>query len=196
MHVQRISKSGGLPLPLEDVQLDLRVDDTADAPTLKRLIMGAAGFLERRSGFVIIPGTFEAILCGGWPIDAFEIMRGPLRGVTAIQYLSDNAVWSDATLTDFQISALEKSFVVSPLSTFVAPDIFSDLDSVKVVFEAGFRSDTSGADEAPEMPDELKTTLVMLVGHYYQNRELFAADKIAEVELGAGALLASVRQYW
>jgi hypothetical protein len=65
------------------------------------------------------------------------------------------------------------------------------------VAESGVDNESGEGDQdALPIPDDIRTTLVALTGHFYENRELFAADKIAQVEASAGSLLASNRMFW
>lgn len=193
---RKLERAEELPVSIEDLALDLRVDDEeADEATLTRILRGAAGFLERRTGYVIIPGTYQVDMPGWW-FGGLEIMRGPLRSLTSIAYLADATTWTAADLAGFYVDEGDKSFTVNPLRSFVRPTLWSELMRVRLTFEAGFAADDESGAGLQHLDDGLRTCLIALCAHYYQNRELFAAGKIAEVEMGAGNLLAAFRQFW
>lgn len=202
MQLVKTWTSAALPLNLEDVALDLRLDSDDDLTTLERMIRAAGDFLEKRTGFVINAGTYRAIF-NDWycafPCAPLEIMRAPFRSLNSISYLSAKDTWTDVSLDDFQTSERGKSFLVTALSTFDPPDLFLCVDSVRVEFDAGVDPDSGDSNlsgDPKPMDADVKTILTMLVGHFYKNRELFDADKVAQIELSAGSLLGSLRQFW
>lgn len=205
MRLSKIWTSESLPLDLDEVKLDLRVDSNDDDGTISRMISAAADFAEIRTGLVFAAGTYEVLFddfdccfpCRDRGIREFH--RAPLRSVNAISYLSGNAEYTDLDLADFMVSNRGKSFAIGPLSTFSAPTLFEGFDCVRVTFDAGYdpADQDSGLSGDPiPLPGGLKTMLTMIVGHYYKNRELFDADKIGALELGAGSLLGAYRQFW
>lgn len=204
--LRKVLSSQALPLNLEAVKLDLRVDSSDEDATIERMIRGAAAFLERRTGWAVIPARYHAVY-SEWPCGPQEIYRAPLRDLLDIEYLSAANTWSAVDPSDFQVSRRQKSFIVQALTTFEAPNLFTDLDSVRFVFDAGFDiegDDSSGVessfhtDETDPLPmdDDVRVLLTMLVGHWYQNRELFLADKMTEIEERAGSLLGAHRTHW
>jgi len=188
--------SEALPIPLEDLKLDLRVDSSDEDDTISRMARAAGAFLEIRTGWSVIPGTYQVLLCE-FPCGPLEIYRSPLRDLESIEYLSAADTWDTVDLADFQISRRRKSFVIAPLSTFVAPTLFTDLDSVRITFTAGFDAeDSSFGDGTQPIDDGVRTLMTMLVAHWYQNRELFLADKGAQIEEKAGSMLGAYRTFW
>jgi uncharacterized phiE125 gp8 family phage protein len=201
----KIWTSDNVPLDVDEVMLDLRVDSDDDRTTITRMIRAAGDFLEKRTGYVINAGTYRAIFndwCDLFPCPPTrEICRAPFRGLNSISYLAARDDWQGVDVEDFQVSERQKSFLITALSTFdpgiVAP--FICVDSIRVEFDAGFDPvdvDSNVSGEPRELEDGLKTLMTMLVGHYYKNRELFEADKIAQIEVGAGSMLGAYRQFW
>lgn len=183
------------PVPVEDLMLDLRVDSDDEEETVRRMMRGACAFLERRTAHVLIPGSYEVDLRGWW-VGELELNRGPLREVTGVRYLVDADDWASVDLADFYVRGQDRAFTIQPLTRFDRPTLWSEAGHVQLLFDAGYRTqDESGAD-GPAMDDGLRTTLTMLVAHYYKNRELFAAGALEAVEKGAEGILGAYRQYW
>ena len=192
MQIVKILTSEALPVPLEDVQLDLRVDSEDDADTVERLIRAAGSFLEIRTGWSVIPGNYTALL-SEWPCGPLEIYRAPLRELESIEYLSDVDTWTEVDVAEFQLSRRKKSFVISPLSTFIAPTLFTCLDSVRINFAAGFDAgDSAFGDGSYPIEDGMRTLLTMFVAEGYKNRELGSAM----LENRWSAMLAAYRTFW
>jgi uncharacterized phiE125 gp8 family phage protein len=199
---RKLTRSAALPVPVDDLLLDLRVDSDEEVPTLERLERACCDFIERRTGFVLMPGTYQVDLPSWWS-GPLEIMRGPLRELTGISYLTSATTSVDAPLDGFWVEEQDRSFSVRPLSTFDRPVLWSEVGRVRLTFDAGFgiepesgQSGESGEDAFPPMDDGLRTILTMSVAHYYKNRELFDAGKLEQLELGAMAFLGAYRQFW
>lgn len=211
MAMRKIKTSNGFPIPVEELLADLRIDSDDEAKTVMRLARAAAAFIEKRTGMVVLQGTYEAKF-SQWNILApWEFMRTPLREISEISWLDGTQsppTWEDVAISKFFSTELDKSFIIMPLSSADSsflPTIWAPFHGIRVRFNAGYDielesgdAQESGSGDGAELtlPDDLRTTLTMLVGHFYENRELFAADKIAEVEMSAGSLLASNRQFW
>jgi uncharacterized phiE125 gp8 family phage protein len=195
LHLRRLSWSDDLPVSLEAVALDLRVDAPEDEEqTLKALVRGAAGFLERRTGYVILQGQYE-LLAPAWWTGPAEVMRTPLRSIDAIEYQGARDDWTAVDPLHYWTSPRERSFLIRLLDTFSRPALWQNEDCVRVRFTAGFDTEESTDGEQP-MDPALRTCLMMLVGHYYANRELFLAGKLEQVEMTAGSLLGTLRTFW
>jgi uncharacterized phiE125 gp8 family phage protein len=209
MEIRRIWSSGSLPVSIADLKLDLRVDSDDEDDALDRMARGAAGFLERRTGFVLIPGRYEtwgpppAQL--QWPTFQpmpWEIMRGPLRELEQISYRNSASTFADLAISDFIVQEQSRSFLIGAPNGFNWPtDIYysNPLPNFRVRFMAGFDTvdlDSGVSGEEHPLDDGMRTCFLALCAHFYQNRELLAADKVAEIEAGAGSLLGAYRQFW
>lgn len=196
MEIRRIATSSALPVELDDVKLDLRIDSGDEDETIERMIRTAASLLETRTGFVLLGGRFEALLDCFAPV---EIMRGPFRELVAVDAMTGKNDWTALDVSDFRVIEKERSFELSPFYPWTAePTLYTMRAGVRVRFEAGFDTLETGQSGEGDHPidDKLRGALIALTGHYYENRELFAADKLTEIESTAGGLLNSIRQFW
>lgn len=195
----KIERDEGLPISTDEIIADLRIDADDEAATLERLERGACDFLERRTGLVVLPGTYQVQLRDWW-IGGMTIMRAPLRDLIGVEYLAEDRTWTAVDTDNFHVDSDLQSFTVLGLSSFARPSLWAEAigaQRVRLTFTAGFElPDESGSGGGPQMPDGLRTTLLMLIGHYYQNRELYLAAKVADVEFSAGNLLGAYRQFW
>lgn len=199
MEIRRIDSEEGLPVSLEDLREDLRFDDDDDDGTLTRMAQTAAGLIERRSGYVLIPGTFEATPdC----LEAWNIMRSPFRSLDAIEAMTGKNDWTAIDVNEFQVIEKARGFNIAPFPTFEPPTLYVPTGSLRIRFSAGFdlapsssESDASGDTDHPIDPT-VRGVFIALVGHYVKNRELFEADKLTEIESTAGGLLNAIRTFW
>jgi uncharacterized phiE125 gp8 family phage protein len=205
---RKLSVTQGMPVSIEDIARDLRVEDDDNFATLTRMARAAATFIERRSGFAVLQGRYEALFSSWSCIFAtWEFMRAPLRSIVEISMLDGTQSppdWIVQPIEHFFVTEHEKSFYVRALSTFAAPQVWAPMDGIRVRFDAGFDvlaqtgvTQQSGDDtEDRPIPDDLVTLLTMFTGELYKNREAFAADTAGAVQSIGNAMLTSVRQIW
>lgn len=190
---RKVRAIAALPISIDDLMLDLRVDSDEEAPTVRRMANAAAEFIERRTGYVIRPGRYEVLLDG---FGDFDIQRGPLRELESIEYLVAADDWEALPAEDYRTIRGASEFKVRMLSTFDRPAIWGEAREagVRMTFTAGYETAESDADYPLE--DGLAGVLTLLTGHYLKNRELFDGGNVKAVELGASNLLGPYRKLW
>jgi len=197
--IRKIS-TGQLPVDIEEILEDLRVDDPDDErETVDRMARAACAFIEKRTGYSMLPTVFELTGSQWWSGGPLEILMGPLREIDAIEYLRARDDWVAVPDAEFWTSTGARDFAVRFLDTFDRPTLWQREDCVRMRFQTGFDAfDESGGDHPIE--DGLRTILLMITGHYYQHREMLGvADAkygLGAVELGATSLLGAYRQFW
>jgi len=208
--IRKIAPAAGFPISLGDIKDDLRVDSSDDDGTIMRMARAAAAFLEIRTACSVLAGRYEAHF-SDWCYHApWELNRWPLREVLEIAWLdcvSTSPSWTPVDLDQFFIETRSRNFLIIPHRSFNAPALNAPFSGIRVRFIAGFdvelTTGESGGEQVSEsdaepkpIEDGMRMLLQMLIAHYYENRELFLADKLAQVEAGAGSLLAGYRQFW
>ena len=199
--LRKIDAYGDLPMALADLMLDLAIDDPDFEATVERLGRFSCNFMERRTARVPIQSSYE------WRSDCFwygtmEIRRFPCREITGFQYLPKDAAngdaWVEIPADQYWVVNTGDSFTVMLLDDFVWPDLWQLQNSIRILFNAGYDSETEtdSEDGAFPFPDEMRTLVTMMTAHCYQHRELFAADRAADVEVGLGSILGAYSTYW
>ncbi|MEG1028452.1 MAG: hypothetical protein RSE34_00030 [Brevundimonas sp.] len=196
--VQKV-RAGELPVDVEEILIDLRVDDPEDdADTVERMARAACAFIERRTCYTLLPTEYEITL-DTFALNSWKIDRGPLRQIDAIEFQKDRDVWEAVDPELYWTTAGARDFTLRMLSAFKAPTLWQNEACVRLRFSTGFDSFTESGGDLP-IEDGLRTVLLMVTGHYYKNRELLgAADAkygLQAVELGATSLLGSYRQFF
>lgn len=192
-------RAQGLPVDVEEILEDLRVDDPdEERGVVERLAMAACDFIELRTGWSLRPTTYEIILSQWWT-GAMRVERGPLRSVTGVSYLADRDDWRDLDPVSYWAAPRGDNFDLRCLSGFERPAPWQPEDSIRVRFDAGFDAHDTASGYLP-IDDGLRTILLMITGHYYRNREIqgVADSKVGRtnVELGATSLLGAYRKFW
>lgn len=192
---------GDLPVSLEALMDHLKVDDPDDdEETVVGMALAACAFIEKRTGWVLLPTSYEVLMPAVWT-GGLLVYRGPLRGepVLAVQTARDQ--WEDAPSDDVWASRQGRQFTVRQVSGAAAlPSPWQAEDCVRLRFECGFDAAEESGDQTLPIDDGLRMILMMITGHYYQNREMLGAasakNGIQAVELGADSLLGAYRQFW
>lgn len=203
VEVRRIASSPVLPVDLDEVLYDLRVDDAdepAERDSVERMFRTAAGYIEKASACVVCRGTFEALLPGWWDGD-LEVRRYPLREVVSIEGLTAANTWAVVPDADLYAEPGADAFRVRILNSYTRPTLWSEVNRTRLRFEAGFDDAagsgvSSGADTGLPILDPFKGIAIAMTAHLYKNRELLEADRMSEVERGLGSLLGSIRTLW
>lgn len=196
MEIRRLtSDEDPLPIALDELKLDLRIDDSDEDDTLKRNQLTAAGMIEVRSGAVLVPGTFEALFN---PCDRILVPRFPLREVTSIAAMTGRNDWTEQEIDDFRVLELAQDFVLSPFPGYVSPSFYVASNSLRVQFSAGYGAALSGesSGQAVEMPALYRGVLTAITGALFENRGLGEADSQFRVEQSMAGLLNSIRRFW
>lgn len=208
--IRKVAPTTGFPVNLDDIKEDLRVDSSDDDASIMRMARAAATFLEGRTACSVLAGRYEAHFNEWCFHGPWEFNRWPLREVTEIAWLDRVATtptWTPVDLEQFFIDVRSRSFLILPDRSFKAPPLTVPYSGIRVRFIAGFDVElltgesegeqVSESDAEPKpIEDGMRMLLHMLIAHYYENRELFLADKIAQVEASAGSLLAGYRNFW
>ncbi len=160
-----------------------RVDDTGEDAKLLAMAAAAERHIEAQTGHVLTRRT-ELLRDMDWPHDGWELVRTPVLGVTSIGYIDTDGM----------------AQVLSPATWWLVPsDIprialrtgqswpeIQDDSVIDILLDVGY--------PAGECPPELKQACLMLVGHFYANRETVAFTAAAvEMPLGVSAMIAGFR---
>lgn len=152
-----------------------RVTHNSEDTLLEQYIASAQAWVERYTGLLTVEGTVvDTFTAFG---DYLELSRGPIVSLTSVAYVDTaggNQTVTDARIRDGRIYAPDGGW----------PTI-GDYTTVTVTYVAGF-----GPYEAPE---ELVQAQLLLIAHWYQNREAVAEGTFNEIPLAVEALAGPFR---
>jgi uncharacterized phiE125 gp8 family phage protein len=175
------------PLAAADLRRHLNITATAEDPHLEALLLAARQLAEQQLAMYLCRQTVTLTM------DRFpwgrtvQLARAPVAAVTSIQYRDD----ADA------------------LQTVDTADYWVDLDSrparveVKVAWPiplerpAAVRFTLSmGYADPEDIPQPIRQALLMIAGHWYEQREAASEVQLRTVPIGADRLLSAYRQRW
>jgi uncharacterized phiE125 gp8 family phage protein len=192
---------GEIPIAMERLLVDLSIDDEDFESTVDMLCRAACEYIERRTAMIALQSEYE------WRADQWwngkvEIRRTPLRDFIALEYLADDAAdgndWTVVPASEYWIVDRADSFTVSLLNTFENPSLWQLHDCVRARFHGGYDSDydSGSAEGVKPLPPAMRAMVTMVTAHYFSHRDLFSADRAADVELSAGSLLGAYATIW
>lgn len=164
----------GEPLTRAEAKTHLRVDsDITDQDGLiDGLIIAAREYVENYCRRSLVQRTLELRL------DCFPgqilLPRGPVISLTSVKYLDNSGVLTTVDSSIYQTDLYSMPARVMPVFGSIFPIAgYGRLNAVVVEYEAGYaHSSGSPTDLADTVPSSIKAALKLLVGHWYENREV------------------------
>jgi uncharacterized phiE125 gp8 family phage protein len=175
------------PVTLAEAKLHLRVDHGDEDALIESLVTSARTHVEHVTSRAFINQTWRLSL------DAFpaeiRLPRPPLSSVTSLQYLDGNGTLQTLSASSYTVdSDAEPGRVVEAYAT-TWPSVRNDIRAVRVTYVAGY-----GATAAT-VPQPIKQAILLLVGHWYANREAVGTVG-SDIAFAVDALLAPFRNHY
>lgn len=156
------------PVATAEAKLHLRVDHTADDALIEQLVTAARQRVENVTWRSLVTQTLELTL-DAWPrCGHIDVPRPPLQSVTSITYTDaagTETVWPSAL---YQVVTQGTPARIVPAYGESWPTAASGslraANGIAVRYVAGY-------GDAAAVPALLKAAILLLVGHWYENRE-------------------------
>ena len=186
MGYRLITPPAAFPVTLAEAKAQCRVDHADDDAILNRLIAAATSYLDARAGVLnrcLINQTWELTL-DAFPPDEIQIDLGPVQSIVDVNYDDPSGAAQSLVVTSYILDAASPTAWVVPQDDW--PATIEAVNAVRVRFIAGYGG-TSAA-----VPDAIRHAILMLVSHWYENREAVGQPQ-AELPMAVTALLAPYR---
>lgn len=175
------------PLTIDEAKAHLRVAHTYDDLAIKALITAARKYCETVTKRALVTQTLRLtrdtfpVACEEW---TFRLPRPPLASVTNIQYTDADGNTDTVDSASYVVDATSIPGRVALADGYDWPtDAIEQIAAVRVNYVAGY-----GAASA--VPQTIKQAMLLLIGHWYVNREAVASVG-GEVPMAVTSLLAS-----
>lgn len=186
--VRRVAAPASDVVTLAEAKAQCRVDHTDDDTLLARLVKLASGVVQERAGKSLVTQDWAVYLhCASGSID---IPRGvyPVQTIVSVTYTDPDGAAQTATVGDFQVIADEDGGIVKPFTGKTWPTTNGEDGALVITLRSGF-----GA--ASDVPENLRHAALMLVSHWYENREI-TGDNPALIPDAADDLIGLSRKGW
>lgn len=160
------------PVSLAEAKAHLRVDGSDEDALIAQLIMTARQTVELEARRALITQTLDLRLAS-WPGSCLELPMPPLQSVTSITYTDYTGATGTVSTGDFvTYTGIEPGrIVLKPDKGWPGVSLMPG-PSLVVRYVAGYGS-------AAAVPAHLKQAILLLVGHFYENREASVISTIA-----------------
>ena len=186
MGLQIVTPPVTLPITVDQAKAQSRITavDTSQDDLISLYIQTAVRYAERRLGRQLMTSTYKYVTdC--LPDDYskwIELPVSPVQSVTSVQYIAD-----DGTLTTWDSNLWVSDLIseparIRPIYQGSWPVYQQTLNAIQVTFVAGYGN-------ASSVPPELKTAILMLTAHLYENRETTTDVALMEVPYAVNAQL-------
>ena len=186
MNISLVTAPTAEPVTLQKAKDHLRVDINDDDTLIESLILLARRMSEGISNHKFVDQTWDIFMDAFPGGDEFILPKSlsPLDSVTHIKYTDEDD--NESTFAD---------------SNYVE-DTYSDPGRIKLDKDSDWPSDTLtelngvvirvkvGYGAVADVPQEFKQAILLMVGHWYENREQVTVGEVArEIPMGVEALL-------
>ena len=183
MGLQLITPAVGLPLSVDQAKAQSRITaiDASQDELISLNIQTATRYAERRLSRQLLTATYKYVM-DDFPSGyderfnphAIELPLAPVQSITRIEYIGDDGSlveWDSSLWTADLISEPAR---IRPIYQGFWPVYQQTLNAVQITFVAGYGN-------AASVPPEIKTSILMLAAHLYENRETTTDVELLEV---------------
>lgn len=180
-----------LPVTLAEAKRHLRVDGSDEDALIDGLIRAVVSYLDGWTGILgccLVEQTWRQNFdhFGCW----MHLRLDPIIEIVSITYR--NADGQIATVSDSHYARVTDSTgsYVFWDAAYSPPSDLYEQGAVSVTFKAGYPE----VDGKSTVPDAIKLAILLMVGHWYANREAVAEGVFNEVPMSAKSLINTFRR--
>lgn len=153
------------PVTLAEAKAHLRLDGTVEDALIQSLIITARMHIEAALGLALMTQTWKWCL-DRWPKgQRLSIPIRPVQSVQSVIIWMDNDISRIIPLSQFYLDGQSAPARLVWLASNPPPDPGRVANGIEISFAAGFGS------AASDIPATVRHALLLLVAHWYENRE-------------------------
>ncbi len=191
----RVTPPAIQPVTLAEAKLHLRVDHDDEDALISNLIQAATGHLDGWTGIL-----GHCLVEQVWRQDHDRFARelaiplGPVISVQTVTWRDPAGLLNTVPSTAYDLCVdLAGSARIRFDPDYHFPTDLHESRAVAITCKAGYAND-DGPPVRSTVPDPLKVAILLLVGHWYQNREAVSAAGMAPLPFAVEALIAPYRR--
>lgn len=182
--IRRVVAPAEPVVSLAEAKAHLRVEHADEDAYIHSLVQAATAHLDGWSGTLgraLVEQTWEVTL-DAFPVGAIHLPLGDVIAVVSVKY--DDTAGDEQTVssTDYVLDNRSLDGWVVPVAAVSWPDTLDAVNAVRVRYTAGY-----GAASA--VPAAIRHAILMLVAHWYANREAVTAGGASALPMAVDALV-------
>lgn len=189
MALERITAPTTYPVDLPILHEHLRLSHTDEDALLLDYLRAACAYVEQQTRRALMSQQWRLSLeC--WPSSTalIELPRPPLASVESITYIGAAGLRNTVAAEQYATSSPSPLPGVAPIWGEIWPAARPERDSVQITYSAGYA-------DAQDVPADLCNAILLLIAHWYENREASTLGNLSEPPYSVEALLSSHRIY-
>jgi len=201
--LQTITAPAQEPITLSEAKAHLRVDTGAEDSLIETLIRVARQHVEEVTSRALITQTlaysvddflgslyinhpWEEYL--GYKDNSLILPRPPLQSVDNIEYVDTQGAMQTLDASIYRVDAVSEAARITEAEAETWPTTDSVTNAVTITYVAGY------GDNPADVPAPLRHAMLMMIGHFYENREEAVVGTTArQLPMAVNALIAPYR---
>ena len=170
------------PISLDEAKQHLRISDTTEDAYILNLIKIAREWCEVYQSRSYITQTWQLTL-DAWPQERYIVLpRPPVQSVVSVKYTDKDGI--EHTFSDYLVdSSYYRSRIVLKDDASWPSDALLPTPAIAIEYTAGYGNISSN------IPLLARQAILLLVGHWYENREATASEANKQIEFAVTSLL-------
>lgn len=172
-----------------EAKAHLRVDHSDEDTFIDFLVEAATSYLDGYSGIL-----GRALITQTWKVELEEfeddevcLPLGNLVSVTSVKYYDLSNTQQTLSTSVYGAYTDDSGPYIEVKAGQVWPQVYDREDAIEIIWQAGYGTTTAS------VPAAIRAGALLLIGHWYRNREAVAEGTFAELPMAAQALLAPYR---
>jgi uncharacterized phiE125 gp8 family phage protein len=179
------------PVTLAEAKAHCRIDHIDDDTLIAGLITAATSHLDYENGILgqaLVTQTWSYSLPGPDALERVHLPVTPVVALTSMSYYDTDNASQSITTANYHILKGKWTARIIPNDGTSWPTMFARADALTVIFTAGFGAATA-------VPQSVKQAMLLLIAHWYENRESsIVGTSIDTVPMAFDALIAPIRR--
>lgn len=161
------------PVHVIEARDHLRVDSGDDDSVIEDVISAAREHIEEAARRALVTQTWKLYL-DEWPVfDFINLPRPPLQSVTSVKYTDKDGLQTTWDSSNYLVdTASEPGRIVLAYGVSWPNVTLRPMNPIEVTFVAGY-------GDPDDVPQRWRRAILLLAGHWYENREATISGTIA-----------------
>jgi len=174
------------PLTIAEARDHLRIDNDDSNAIIRNLIRAARSYAETYQHRALIQQTWDITYSA---FGDLEIPKAPISSVTSVKYYDVDGVQQTLASSVYKVASADPSYITLDEDQ-EWPSVQPIIEPITVRIVAGYGT------TAEDVPQMVRQAMLMLIAHWYENREASIIGVSAmRAPIGVDALLQGERLY-